>query len=358
MEMMGMGTQMYQWRVVRCEFSMVKRQRCRKHAVVTRVNALTRMDDVVQRCGDGRTDPDHKDGDASKWLSKESKIRQEDSISTITDRNLENIIDYDTNSINRKFSVLKSSIHKAEGNTNRRGMILRSSASMLMIGSMGFFEQSEFLDTDGRTVVNSILGAYGLPKMAPSSGFKTFDDVEEGLYFEYPKSWVKKRNHLRPGVYISNFDTADKITLEAFPLFSSKNQSSAEISAEDLSLTGSLSDLDALYVSDSFVSRLLSALLLPGAEVGGDSRLELPPLSKVKKQVTTDPLTGKKMMYFSFPSEVTTRSGYQIKRRNVAVAAVHKAQVYVLGASARKDQWNKEKSDLFDKVIESFHLYD
>lgn len=39
-----------------------------------------------------------------------------------------------------------------------------------------------------------------------------------------------------------------------------------------------------------------------------------------------------KYLYVAFPSETITRSGYQVRRKNVAVAAVRRGNVYCLGA--------------------------
>ena len=35
------------------------------------------------------------------------------------------------------------------------------------------------MDNDARTVVNSILGAYGLPQISTAKGYKEFDDFGE-----------------------------------------------------------------------------------------------------------------------------------------------------------------------------------
>ena len=243
----------------------------------------------------------------------------------------------------------KSDKHRVQRGENGSFVRRREAISMLSIGAAfgGAGLESESLENDARTVLNSILGAYGLPKMSATKGFKAYDDVEEGVYFEYPTAWVKRRNTLRPGVYISNFDTADKIALEVFPVPDS-------LSPEILSDGGSARHL---YETDRFSEEVMAALLFPGSEVGGDSRLELPPISKVKKEISNSDGSGREMCYLYFPSETITRSGYQIRRKNLVVTAERKGLLYVLGASARNDQWNPAKKKLLQTVILSFRLY-
>ena len=61
-------------------------------------------------------------------------------------------------------------------------------------------------------------------------------------------------------------------------------------------------------------------------------------------------------IYLSFPSATTTRSGYDIKRKNTAVATVRNGQVYACVASARSDQYNVAKKELLERVVQSFRL--
>jgi len=60
--------------------------------------------------------------------------------------------------------------------------------------------------------------------------------------------------------------------------------------------------------------------------------------------------------YIVFPSETITRSGYQIRRKNIAVAGVKRGVVYCLGASARSDQWDSDKQLLLTSIVESFRI--
>jgi hypothetical protein len=61
-------------------------------------------------------------------------------------------------------------------------------------------------------------------------------------------------------------------------------------------------------------------------------------------------------IYIQFPSETVTRSGYQIRRKNLAVAATKKGKVYSLVASARSDQFNPTKEKVLQHIVQSFRL--
>ena len=51
-----------------------------------------------------------------------------------------------------------------------------------------------------------------------------------------------------------------------------------------------------------------------------------------------------------------TRSGYQIRRKNLAVAAVRRGLMYCLVASARSDQYNADKEEVLQRIVRSFRL--
>lgn len=213
----------------------------------------------------------------------------------------------------------------------RRDFLMQS----VLFAALG--AQADSLNTaDGRTVVNSILGAYGLPKIAATKGFRQYDDFDEEYTFIYPSSWVKRKNTLRQGVYIANFETADKLSVETFPLPEGINK-----------ITESNRDI--------FAQTVVEQLLNPGKEVGGDSKIESPRPGSIKSEIKEQE-DGVTYVYIAYPSSTTTRSGYDVKRKNSAVAAVKRGVVYCLGASARSDQWNKEKAELFSIIVDSFRI--
>ncbi|EIE20677.1 hypothetical protein COCSUDRAFT_57245 [Coccomyxa subellipsoidea C-169] len=169
-------------------------------------------------------------------------------------------------------------------------------------------------------------GAYGLPQLRGSGEFKLYDDFDQEFVFEYPRSWVGRSNSLRQGVYVSDFNTADKAVVEIFP----------EPSSADMVL--------------EVVRRAVS----PGQEIGGDARLILPDERRIKSE-TVD-IDDMRYTYIRFPSETVTRSGYQIRRKNFAVAAAKGGRVYSLVASARSDQYNAQKEQILQHIQGSFRL--
>lgn len=209
----------------------------------------------------------------------------------------------------------------------RREVLLHSFASWAVLGNIlaPEFWQSE--GTDGRTIVNSVLGAYGLPQMRAAKGYKLYDNGLDPYVFQYPKAWVSRKNSLRPGIVISDFNTADQLKVEEFP---------------------------EPPAGTSLAEAAVLKLINPAAEVGGDSRLELPAAKRIKMDQRE--IEGKVYTYLSFPSETTTRSGYQVRRKNRAVVACRRGTAYVLGCSARSDQFNAEKEETFQQIVDSFRL--
>ncbi|KAL4430605.1 hypothetical protein ABPG77_005845 [Micractinium sp. CCAP 211/92] len=211
----------------------------------------------------------------------------------------------------------------------RRGMLRLYSIGQLAVLADLLAGDSSDGSMDGRTIVNSILGAYGLPKLKASPGYRYFDDLDLPVTFEYPKAWVRRKNTLRPGVIIADFSTADKVCLEVFP---EPRGGGAAILAEAAVLK----------------------LINPAAEIGGDARLELPPASRIKTEQRE--IDGKMYTYIVFPSETVTRSGYQVRRKNLAVVAARRGTAFVLGCSARSDQYDKEKEATFQQIVDSFRV--
>lgn len=179
--------------------------------------------------------------------------------------------------------------------------------------------------SDPTTIVNSVLSAYGLPTLRANDSFIAYDEFEDNFTFDYPRSWVATRDRLRNGVYVSNFQTADKAVVEVFP-------------------TPGDGDLVAAAVRKTIV---------PG-ERQEDDKLYLPNqgLIKVQQQL----IDGMGYTYIQFPSETVTRSGYQIRRKNYGVVAVKSGTAYALVASCRSDQLKGDKEALLMHIVESFRI--
>lgn len=58
---------------------------------------------------------------------------------------------------------------------------------------------------DAPAAASARAGAYGLPQLKATPGFKYYDDPEEPFIFVYPKAWVRRRNMQREGLIISDF---------------------------------------------------------------------------------------------------------------------------------------------------------
>ncbi|KIY95452.1 hypothetical protein MNEG_12511 [Monoraphidium neglectum] len=158
---------------------------------------------------------------------------------------------------------------------------------------------------DATTIINSVLSGYGLPTLKASAGYKVWDEFAD----EY------------------TFETADKIAVEVLGI------------PED---------------GDLATAAVTAAVLPGGGRLTQDDLLTLPPKSDVK--VTSLTLDGQEYTYLEFPSETITRSGYQIRRQNFAVAAVKRGKLYTIAASARGDQYSEAKRQLLQHVVESFRV--
>lgn len=163
-----------------------------------------------------------------------------------------------------------------------------------------------------------------------SNGWRIIDEFELPYTFEVPSSWVARDNSLRPGIYVSDFQTADKASTEHFE---SRDWASR----------------------DEFIMESIRRLLLPSQASSGDSKLELPPLRSVKgiREIQID---GASYTYFTFLSTTTTRSGYDVQRANSCVVACKKGSCYVLGVSVRGDQNSKAKKADVQRIVEGFRL--
>eukprot|EP00775_Hariotina_reticulata_P004892 gene4892-5137_t len=148
---------------------------------------------------------------------------------------------------------------------------------------------------------------------------------EDDFVFEYPRSWVARPNTLRKGVYIADFQTADKLAVEEL----------------DVPPNGDL------------ITAAVAAAVSPGGRQEDDTLVL--PAQRLIKAATTD-VDGQEYLYMEFPSETTTRSGYNIKRKNFVAAAVKRDKLYMIAASARSDQYNDDKKQLLQHCIQSFRL--
>ena len=55
------------------------------------------------------------------------------------------------------------------------------------------------VNDDAVLIANSILSGYGLPLLAKTKGFKTYDEFKNSYMLQYPKSWVLRYFSARDG---------------------------------------------------------------------------------------------------------------------------------------------------------------
>ena len=129
-------------------------------------------------------------------------------------------------------------------------------------------------------------------------------------------------------MYISDFESADKAVVEVL-----RTPDGGDI-----------------------VDIAVRAAVTPGAPdvTSSSDRLLLPSRDEVK---TTELMVdGRKYTYLQFPSDTTTNSGYDIRRRNFAVATQMKGATYVLVASSRSDRYNDAKISTLVYIVGSFRV--
>jgi hypothetical protein len=232
----------------------------------------------------------------------------------------------------------------------RRDFVLRSVA-MAVLGAEGAARAAGPSRApgpmDARTVVNSILGAYGLPGVGAAAGLRTYGEAEDDDFvFEYPRAWVARPNRERAGVGVADYQSSRKAWVEEFPLPEGY---------------AALADADAEARRRALAAAAVEALLRPGApggEVGGDSRIQLPPLRAVKiLEAKTNADDAREYLFLSFPSAVTTRSGYDVRRKTFAAVVVGRAgRAWAVGASARSDELDAPTLAALRAVAASFRL--
>lgn len=204
----------------------------------------------------------------------------------------------------------------------------------------------------------------------PNLGLVEFDSPDLDYSFFYPKGWKVLRNRLRRGVIVSDFDAPvgnPKVYVEVVSV-----PPAGEL-AGDAPVGGDApgGDASAGDASGDDESRKLAirrravdALVAPVEnDNSGDGKLEAPPMRLVK-DLDFSGVPGSNGVsnsrgfetydYFTFTSETTTRSGYDVTRRHYAVAKTKGGLVYVLSASATTDGFDETRARLFERIVASF----
>ena len=186
----------------------------------------------------------------------------------------------------------------------------------------------------------------------PNLGLAEFDSPDLDYSFQYPRGWKVLRNRLRRGVIVSDFDAPagnPKVYVEVV----------SAPPANELEAPGGDSSESR---KSAIRRRAVDALVAPVEnDNSGDGKLEAPPMRLVKDlRFTSAPeLVGYESAsspydYFTFSSETTTRSGYDVTRRHFAAATTKGGSVYVLSASATTDGFDETRARLFERIVASF----
>ena len=255
---------------------------------------------------------------------------------------------------------------KAHSETNRRVLLLGSAATFVSLAASAAPPAPAAPDLSGSArLLNGVLSGYGLPTVA-ISGQQQYQSPDLDYAFSYPNGWVMRRNSQRPGVVASDFQTADKVVVE---VVSDRDADlrlflDARRDAKPNNAVNGADGADGANGADAFglgggdddaavVATAVAACVAPGDSTG-DSRLELPSAKRVRRWRDAD--SGLSML--AFPSETTTRSGYQVKRKTVAGFArdERRGRLYVVCASSRSELWSEEKERTLMRIVQSFRL--
>jgi len=198
----------------------------------------------------------------------------------------------------------------------------------------------------------------------PNLGLVEFDSPDLDYSFFYPKGWKVLRNRLRRGVIVSDFDAPvgnPKVYVEVVSA-----PPAGELAGD--SPAGDAPSGDSPGVDESrklaIRRRAVDALVAPVEnDNSGDGKLEAPPMRLVKdldfsgvpgSNGVSNSRGFESYDYFTFASETTTRSGYDVTRRHYAVAKTKGGLVYVLSASATTDGFDETRARLFERIVASF----
>ena len=174
-------------------------------------------------------------------------------------------------------------------------------------------------------------------------GLVEFDSPDLDYSFQYPRGWKVLRNRLRRGVIVSDFDAPVGNLKVYVEVVSAPPAGEVEVDGDESSVTGEDAnddDDDCVRKSQKIAIRrrageflftfvwamlmtacffTVEALVAPVEnDNSGDGKLETPPMRLVKDlELSVNGFDS--YDYFTFASETTTRSGYDVTRRHYAV---------------------------------------
>ena len=197
----------------------------------------------------------------------------------------------------------------------------------------------------------------------PNLGLVEYDSPDLDYSFFYPKGWKVLRNRLRRGVIVSDFDAPvgnPKVYVEVVSA-PPAGELAGDAPGGDAPGGDSPSDESRKL---AIRRRAVDALVAPVEnDNSGDGKLEAPTMRLVKdldfsgvpgSNGVSNSRGFESYDYFTFASETTTRSGYDVTRRHYAVAKTKGGLVYVLSASATTDGFDETRARLFERIVASF----
>jgi len=182
----------------------------------------------------------------------------------------------------------------------------------------------------GRSVVNGVLSAYGLPNMPDTKGFTPVLEQFGNLVvrFSHPSSWITVKAKMSEGGSISRGRR---------PLINVGDFRKAEGAT--------------LFVADfpgALTAQAVAQIVVPGDSTGSDPEFTV---------ISWVPMPGGfGINQLECKYTTTTTSGYQIERRMLACATVVDKQMVAIAVSASSARW-KEMRVPFLTLCESFQVY-
>lgn len=234
--------------------------------------------------------------------------------------------------------------------TSRRTLLIHL-ASLIPVAALPL-PRALAAPATGRSIVNSVLSAYGLPNLRDVSGFTPLLEQYNRLVveFQYPSAWIIQRNVLpvpdRAGLVQAN----GRMSLGAINTPMEGRASGLTASdyrkAEGLSFFVNTAPQGVDRVA-ALNPQFIADLVTPGDATGSTPNVK----------VVKDWMDEEGYHWIETKYESTTISGYTVPRKARTKAIVlSDGKLYALNASCTENRW-KKVADLLQTALQSFHVY-
>lgn len=204
----------------------------------------------------------------------------------------------------------------------------------------------------GRSIVNSVLSAYGLPTLRDVSGFTPLVEQYDRLVveFQYPSAWIVQRNVLPVSDDAGLTQANGRMSMGGMNAPMEGRSSGLTVGdyrkAEGLSFY-----VDSAPKGVNTVERVnvqfIADLVTPGDATG----------SAPNARVIEEWMDAEGYRWIETKYESITGSGYIVARKARAKATVlSDGKLYALTASCTENRW-KKVAELLDTALHSFHVY-